>query len=184
MQVRFPRATGLKQSATSAGFTLLEQLVILVMVGFLVAIAAPSWYEFLTARQLSSAQDRVHQVIRDAQSLAKLRHVSWQASFRETGGRLQWASHAAATPPAEAFWNDLDPNIQLDAETTLHPTDGVRRVQFDLRGALTGYGNLGRLTLSSKSGGRAKRCVIVSTLLGATRKGQNQPKPQDGKYCR
>ena len=186
MQGRFNRAAGFKQLATaSAGFTLLELVVVLVMVGILVAIAAPSWFGFLSTRQLSAAQERVHQVMRDAQSTAKLRHVNWQASFRETGGQLQWATHAATTLPADAIWNDLDANVQIDiAETTLYQTNGVRRVQFDRRGALTAYGNLGRITLNSKNGGRVKRCVIVSTLLGATRKGQDQPTAQSGKYCR
>jgi hypothetical protein len=57
----------------------------------------------------------------------------------------------------------------------------VRRVPFDNLGTVKPP--LGRITLSSKSGGKAKRCVFISTILGAMRTAQENPRPDDGKYC-
>lgn len=157
-------------------------LVVLIIIGILAATIAPGWTAFLTNRRLNLAQEQVYQAMRDAQSNARLRHVPWQASFRTNAGNVvQWAIHPVAISPVHAIWNNLDANVQLDNETTLQKADDVRRVRFSDRGWLAGQ--LGRLTLSSKLSSKNKRCVIVSTLLGAMRKGQDQPKPQDGKFC-
>ncbi len=66
-------------------------------------------------------------------------------------------------------WNDLDDNVQLDPNSTLELDNGVRRVRFNDIGGLKSVSSLGKITLSSKSGGTARRCVIVSTILGAMR---------------
>ena len=43
-------------------------------------------------------------------------------------------------------------------------------------------GQLGRVTLISQMV-REQRCVIMSTLLGETRKGQSHPVKRDGFFC-
>jgi hypothetical protein len=74
--------------------------------------------------------------------------------------------------------------VKLDEnESTLDKlSNGVRRVQFDYIGSVP-LSQLGRITLSSKSGGQAKRCVFVSTLLGAMRTAKENSKPEGSKYC-
>ena len=54
-------------------------------------------------------------------------------------------------------------------------------MQFNYKGNTNGQ--LGRITLSLRSGGTAKRCVFVSTLLGGMRTAKDQAQPKDGKYC-
>jgi|GEM_PF-533425 len=163
------------------GFTLLELIVIVVIISILFAIMAPGWASFLTGQRLNNAQNLVLQAMREAQSRAKQNRIVWQASFQTTNDVVQWAVHPIGVTPAPSFWSNLDSAIQMDAETTLQQAGGVRRVQFDHEGNVNGQ--LGRLTLSSKSGGKAKRCVIASTLLGAMRTGSDRPTMQDGKYC-
>lgn len=41
----------------------------------------------------------------------------------------------------------------------------------------------GRLGLKHKNLKKQKRCVIISTLIGVVRIGQENPKPKDGRYC-
>lgn len=155
-------------------------MVILVILGILYAISAPGWTAFLSRQQLNTAQDEVLQAVRSAQNQAKLQHVTWQASFREFNGIVQWSIHPAKLAPANTQWKGLDPAINLDEETTLLQTSGVRRIQFSEDGRISGQ--LGRLTLSDKSGS-AKRCLIFSTLLGAVRTSKENARQQDGKYC-
>lgn len=177
------RGVRLRSAASVAGFSLLEMLVVLVLVGILAAIAAPPWLAFVNTQRLNSAQEEIYEAMRSAQSQAKLYRSIWQISVRELNGTVQWAAHAAQTSPSAAPWKSLDAAIQLDSETTLSEVAGVHRVQFNHKGRLNGL-MLGRITLSSKNDRPIKRCVIVSTLLGAIRMGKDHAKPDsNGKFC-
>ena len=164
-----------------AGFTFLEILVVLVIIGVLFAIAAPSCLRSLQIQRLNIAQDEIFQAMRMAQYSAKLNRVVWQVSFRQVNETVQWVIHPATTLPTETQWTSLDPSIRLDAETTLQAVGGIRRLQFNQLGRVNGQ--LGRITLSSSMGGSVKRCVIASTLLGVLRKAADHTRPSNGKYC-
>ncbi len=165
----------------SQGFTLLEIAIVIVITGILFTIAAASWSVFLNIYRLNTAQEQVFLAMRTAQTSAKQQRVSWQADFRQVNQVVQWAIHPDGSTPPEAQWHSLDPNVRLDPETTLRKTGNVWRIEFNPLGRVNGQ--LGRITLSGKQGGRTKRCVIVSTLLGTLRKGADQTTPKDGKYC-
>ena len=75
------------------GFTLLEMLVVLAVLGILGAIVSPSWVGFSINQSLNSAQSRAFSNLRSAQSSAKRDQVEWQASFRNFGDRAQYAVH-------------------------------------------------------------------------------------------
>lgn len=153
---------------STSGFTLLELTVVVATIGILFAIAAPGWSTWLTRHRLNIAQAEVLQAMRMAQERARREATTWQASFRDPGGVVQWVIHPANTTPPESLWKNLDPNLQIDpSNTTLRLSNNLWKVQFSYRGRVNGQ--LGRLTLTSKTGSQAKRCVFVSTLLGAMR---------------
>lgn len=170
----------LRRDNSTKGFTLLELLVALVMIGVLTAIMAPSWQAFLNRQRLNTAQNQVMEVLKQAQQSAKQQHISYQASFREQANRVQWAIHPTQADPMTVPWNALEEGIKLDAETTLSRDNNIYRMQFNHRGEVNGQ--LGRVTLSLTSGGGIKRCVFVSNLLGAMRTGENRPTRQ-GNPC-
>lgn len=58
------------RSSGTAGFTLLEILVVVVIVGILSAIVAPSWVRFLANRRAQAVQTELLQVLQEAQSTA------------------------------------------------------------------------------------------------------------------
>jgi prepilin-type N-terminal cleavage/methylation domain-containing protein len=174
---------------TIVGFTLVEILVVMVMVGILSAIAAPSWLGFVNNQKLNSAQSRAFSTLRLAQSNAKRNQTMWQATFRNTPDIAQYVVHSVPPDNAtEADWNALpwenfDSGVRIVESTESQPkttftklsavpNPNVYRVQFKSSGVPNGLGEMGRITFVSKNGDRRK-CVIVSTLLGAMRVDEN-----------
>ncbi|MEM6424732.1 MAG: GspH/FimT family pseudopilin, partial [Cyanobacteria bacterium P01_D01_bin.128] len=172
----------LKGGHGDGGFTLLEALLVVIMIGLLTAIAAPGFLGFLQLRRISGAQRQSFAGIRLAQKNAIQRREEWQFSIRDDNDRLSFAVHPRSVAPADhGAWELLPEGVKIDDETTLATGGGVRYVRFGHNGQVT-Y-RLSRVTFSGRNGGSAQRCVIVSTLIGATRLGKDHRYPQDGKYC-
>jgi len=172
-----------QQDQSVAGFTLIESFVVVGMMFFLSAFAVPTWLQFVGRQGLDSSQNQAYEVVRIAQNTAIQQNDHWQASFRQMGDIAQWAVHPVDAIPTEANWGNFRSATHIDSkETTLRHKDGIYRVQFTHKGHVNGQ--LGRLTFSTPHGGQTKRCVFISTLLGAMRRGENQHKPDtSGRYC-
>ncbi|ABA19897.1 conserved hypothetical protein [Trichormus variabilis ATCC 29413] len=165
------------------GYTLPEILAVILMLGILASLTLPYWLTFIDTQRLNKAQNEVYNAMRQAQSQASKEKLTWQASFREQNGIVQWAVHPASVSPTNANWNNLDSRVRLDGETTLQQSNGVRRIQFDYQGSVK-QPPLGRITLSSQSRDRIKRCVYVSTILGAMRTAKERNRANSGgDYC-
>lgn len=171
-------------SRSTAGFTLFELIVAVGIIGILSAIIASSWFSFVERQSLNIAQNQIYRAMQEAKSNAKVQKVTWQFSIRKTNDVVQWAVHSTTINPAKIQWNNLDKYIDLDPETTLQESGGVRKIEFNYQGNVT-KSRLGRVTLSSRHGGKIKRCVFVSTLIGTLRTAKEHPQPNrnDGKYC-
>jgi prepilin-type N-terminal cleavage/methylation domain-containing protein len=202
----------LLKTLSSNGFTLLEILIIIAIFGILAAIAVPSLLAFIDIQRLNTSQTQIFNAMRQAQSQATREKITWQISFREQNGFVQWAIHQAQ---AEEFipgtiaandqlWQNLEPNIRIDTErnnknkyeTTLPQQTSplAWRVMFNYQGCpvfkvgnectQTSLRTLGQITFLSQNGGKARRCVYVSTILGAMRMGKEHDVANDnGKYC-
>jgi prepilin-type N-terminal cleavage/methylation domain-containing protein len=184
---------------SEAGFSLVEMLVVTIIVGVMAAVAVPNFMGTIERQKLNSANDQIYQAMRQAQSSGLKEKSTWQASFRQQGDTFEWAVHPAAITTDDTWtgkvgWNSLPPGIQMDAESTLLESGGVRRARFNYKGCpVTGLQDSctqtsiqaqGRITLSLENRQKVKRCVIVSTLLGAMRTSKEQSKPDDkGRYC-
>lgn len=173
----------LQAQTSRRGFTLLEAVIVLVLVGILCAIMAPAFLAWLNSQRLNSAQSQVETIFRQTQSMAKQQRINYQASFRQHQQRAQWAIHPADASLETQNWQTLNESVKLleSPETTLPREGNVYKMVFNHRGEVSGRLG-GRVTLASVAGGLRKRCVIVSNLLGKTRLGENRPKTK-GNPC-
>ena len=149
------------------GYTLIEMMTVLVIVGILSAIAAPGWLSFMNSRRANTARDQVSQVLRQAQAQALRSKQSQTVAF-----------NVAAVPPTITALGVTDPigNGQLDPNSVkLQAKNGatvISSLEFDTNGnlknpSLDQQGLKITVTVPPTTG--AKRCVIVQTLLGAVR---------------
>ncbi|MDF5718705.1 MAG: prepilin-type N-terminal cleavage/methylation domain-containing protein [Rhizonema sp. NSF051] len=203
----------IRKTSSNGGYTLLEILVVIVLIGILSAIAIPSWLAFIDTLRLNTAQHEIYRAIRQAQSEAIKSKLTWQASFREQNSVIQWAVHPAdaaglfipnAVQANNNLWHTLEPNIHIDQqpnslgknETTIRKQTsfGPWRVLFNYQGCpIYNVGNecthtslrtLGQINLSSQNGGTARRCVYISTIIGAMRMGKDHDAVnENGKFC-
>ncbi len=162
------------------GFTFLETLIVVAILGLSSTIAAPAYLSFFETYQLNIAQDKVHQAMRQAQSTAMQTSTAWRFGVRENSGAIEWSVYKDGSENMQ--WQTLSKSLTLDDETTLRKSSqGIYSTKFDHRGNAR---ILGRITLAGKRYSAAKRCVIVSTLLGTTRRGRGHTKPNSsGRYC-
>ena len=168
------------QSQSNQGFTVLEMLMTIMIVGILSAIAAPSWLNFINQQRLSTAQNELYRAMSQAKSNATRDKRTWQVSFRENNQVLQWAIHPKTTVPDDANWQNLDAKIRLDEDNTTFRKDSssseyeVKATQFNYLGAIDGQQALGRITITTEYSNQMKRCVFLSTLIGGMRIDRNQ----------
>jgi type II secretory pathway pseudopilin PulG len=194
-------------STSTAGFTTIELLIIILVLGIVSAIAAPSWLMFINNQRLKVSIDRAYWAMELAQSNAKRDKTSWQASFKKVGETVQVAVHKSEIPPAQVpvgEWKSLESQIQINTNDTtfliIDETNQERkkgtiwRAMFNYQGCpvsrsnhecgLTSINAQGTLTLSHPNLKNSDRCVIISTLLGHQRLSQKQRKPNKyGRYC-
>ncbi|MCW6037871.1 type II secretion system GspH family protein [Spirulina subsalsa FACHB-351] len=179
-----------------SGFTLVELLIAIVIIGILGTLMAASWQGFVMRQKLNMARSQAYQALQQGKSNALRDKITWVAGFREVevSGqvRSQWSVYRANTDPGQIIWHNFEVGVQIDPETFFTTSsDEIHRVFFNHKGCpatSTHHDCLGvppgRITFSSPRGGKLKRCVIMSTLLGAMRFGEEQPRPtSNGKYC-
>lgn len=87
------------QQQESSGFTLIEVLVVVIIVGVLAAIAAPGWLGFMQQRKVNGTKDAVLQAIQEAQNKARAEKLDYSVSFRYKGGIPQIAVFPASLDP-------------------------------------------------------------------------------------
>ncbi|BAU12739.1 hypothetical protein LEP3755_32700 [Leptolyngbya sp. NIES-3755] len=164
-----------RQRNLSGGFTLLEALTAVVLLGILAAIAAPSWLALLNMQRLNAARSTAVGALNEAKARAKQQHINYEVGFRQQGQYAQWAVYPVGAAPLRQNWQNLNEGVRLleSPDTTMAKINNVYRVQFNDRGETNGQ--LGKVTFGSASGGGTKRCVIVSNLLGTIREGENRP---------
>jgi prepilin-type N-terminal cleavage/methylation domain-containing protein len=193
-----------KSIQPDAGFSLIEIITVVLMIGILAAMALPSWSAFVNRQRVGKANDAVLAAIQEAQRQAKQKKLSYSVSFKVVSQTPQIVIHPdseTASSIADTRWQPLgkDVDVQSRQITLLTNLSGKNKVKtsvdtsstylntpqtisFDYMGTLP---NLGFATTPTDPNATSeikvvvenkniKRCVILRTLLGATSTGKDQ----------
>lgn len=186
------------QRATQAGFTLLESLVVVILIGILAAIATPSWLGFLANQRLNRANEQVLQTIRKAQAEAKR-----TGTYREARFNIATDPPQFAIVPVRATFNPALSLVSLPAAQvngweplgqgnipgdTLRLTDNNPNsdaIIFSPKGTVvsrvlapTNPSQLPYIvTVSLRDRPNVRRCIRLESLLGAISQGTDTACP-------
>ncbi len=172
----------MKQS--NAGFSLLEILAVMVILGILAALAAPGWLTFLSRQRATDAKNQVQQAIRTTQTEAKRLRRRRSIQFYPS------ATSAEGVPQVELNDSGIRETLglgELDSgiiELTAVDDNGspVPELIFRADGSLSveddDYGGAPpelpiMISIESPAGSNTKRCIMIETLLGAIDSGKD-----------
>lgn len=157
-----------RYSQSNDGFTLIEILVVVVIVGILGSIAAPGWLGFLNRQRVSSVRSDLLSALREAQDDAKQRSSSRTVIFRTTPqGPVIDIGPDSTHVLTQSLGSNVE-NVRLNSFVSRpNPADHVvaSTIEFDYRGGVSA--NSVPFVIQVKTiDGSFQNCLIVTTLLG------------------
>ncbi|NJO62509.1 MAG: prepilin-type N-terminal cleavage/methylation domain-containing protein [Richelia sp. RM2_1_2] len=180
----------------SSGFSLIEVLVALVIIGILSAIAAPSWLGFVARQRLNKANDSVFSALQEAQRQAKKTKLNYSVSLKIDNKVAKILVHpdSIELPKDDKNmpWKLIGEGLEIKSNqivvgtnltnkntgngNTIKSLSGYKTIAFDYTGALPKDATTPlKIVLAtpksqnSTQPSNLKRCVIVETLIGGMR---------------
>lgn len=170
-----------EQPRAVAGFTLIEVLVVVVMIGVVAAIAAPSWASFLNRQRMNAVRSDLIGVLRNAQDEAESRQQSRRVSLSSANLSVTVQSKITTTPSGNTtvLGSGNTSKLRMTASSTSFVFDPNGRVWVNTAGStplttplatpfVISINNVDNPSSSSQS------CVIVTTLLGGLKPANNE----------
>ncbi|MEH2259375.1 prepilin-type N-terminal cleavage/methylation domain-containing protein [Nostoc sp.] len=114
-----PSTNGYNQQ--DGGFSLIELIVVLLLVGILAAIAAPGWAAFVNRQRINKFNDAVFAALQQAQREAKNKKLSYSVSFRKNSTTQEVAIFRTDT--GISTWKPLGTDIGVSSDKFLLGTN-------------------------------------------------------------
>jgi prepilin-type N-terminal cleavage/methylation domain-containing protein len=111
-----PSRYGLMFAQANAGFSMVELLAVVMMIGILAVIALPSWSAFVNRQRVNKANDAVLAAIQEAQRQAKRQKLSYSVSFKVENQLPKIVIHLdseTASSIASSRWQTLGEDLDI-----------------------------------------------------------------------
>lgn len=151
--------------SSTSGFSLLEALVVIIMLGVVAGIAAPGWLSYVNRQRINRARTELAQVLQQAQVDARQQNQTRVVKvFSNNPPQLEVSS----TPDSNGRVIELgEQNSGLNLEGGPLGGAPVASVTFDYKGTVINSNVPFVFSVTSnETGNSSVRCVVVSTLLG------------------
>jgi prepilin-type N-terminal cleavage/methylation domain-containing protein len=122
----------LQSNQSQSGFTLIEMLVLIVIIGVLFAIAAPSWLAFLSRQRVTTVRDDALQAIRIAQSEARKTRSPRVVQFNYASGSANDPARVVVGPAGTVTPPVTCPPPVAGLQSRVLGSDGIQRGQVRL----------------------------------------------------
>jgi prepilin-type N-terminal cleavage/methylation domain-containing protein len=166
-----------------AGFSLLELIVVMVMIGILSAIAAPGWLAFVNRQRVNKANDAVLAALQEAQREAKKTKLSYSVSFQKNSTTQNVEVAIYRTDIGISTWKPLGADVGADSDKFLlganltsqntagssisYTSSASTKITFDYMGILPNA-NFGTATAPSTEPPGLKIVVAVPSSTNST----------------
>ena len=141
---------------SNSGFTLIEMLVTIIIIGVIAAIAAPNFLGLLNRNRVNQAQRQVEGALKEAQRQAMRKGKQCSINVNITDSTI-----SGGCLLSNRELNTDSYKIQLNSTTT--------PITFSGKGNITGATPL--LVVSIPNGTDSRKCVVIDSLLGSQRSG-------------
>ena len=150
---------------SSSGFTLIEMMVTIIIIGVIAAIAAPNFLGLLNRNRVNEAARQIEGALTEAQRQAMRRGRQCSVSI-DTANKI--ISNPAGGNGCLLSNRNLNDLIQLDTNLPAAPNNTIT---FSGKGNITGT-TPPVLVVSILNGTDLQRCVVLDSLLGSQRSGE------------
>lgn len=144
---------------SSSGFTLIEMMTVVIIIGVVAAIAAPNFLGLLNQNRIKEAAQQVEGAIREAQRRAMSQGKPCSIAVNTTNRTIANSGTDRCLLNTRVL-NDL---VQLNSsETTL---------TFTGKGNITGATGTPAMVVSIPNASDSRKCVVLEGMFGTLRSG-------------
>ena len=166
---------------SNKGFTLIEMIATVIIVGIIASIAAPNLLGMLNQTRVKDSLGQVEGAIKEAQKLAVRRGKTCIVRFTSTGSGSNKQALAQISPDQTISGNtvnsdgcllstrtfDNEITLEFDDGSTVEEIDSTNTIDilFTGKGNTTTDGDIGTIIVSH-TGTNTKKCLQIEGLLG------------------